>query len=179
MQTPTTTQKPVTREQAVAIAELIKEQCDAAYAELVAMRAPDPRVLDGFRHPTHARRSASRLRSGEFRPPKWMPGTVEELAREYEYAAEYAEKLRDVRRLAKTHKKVQMHIANETFADVRLIFHRMKEWLRDPNLDEVTAENILALHRERRRDLGRPKKKGPRVGEGGVLIANGAPAPHR
>jgi len=43
----------------------------------------------------------------------------------------------------------------------------------------VTAENILALHRERRRDLGRPKKKGPKIGEGGVLVASGAPAPNR
>jgi len=173
------TQNNVTREQAVAIAELIKEQCDAVYAELVAMREPDPQVLESFRYPTHARRSAQRLRSGEFRPPKWMTGTVEELAREYEYAAEYAEKIRDVRRLAKTHKKVQLHIANETFAGVRQVFHRMKEWLRDPNLDDVTAENILAIHRERRRDLGRPKKKGPKVGEGGVLVVNGAPAPNR
>ena len=168
----------VTREQAVAIAELIKEQCDAVYAELVAMRKPDSQVLQDFRTASHARRNAQRLRSGEFRP-NWLIGTVEDLAREYEYAAEYAEKIRDVRRLAKTHKQVQAHIANSTFADVRQIFHQMKEWLRDPNLDEITAENILALHRERRRDLGRPKKKGPKIGEGGVLIANGTPAPHR
>jgi hypothetical protein len=172
------TPQAVTREQAVAITELIKEQMDAAYAELVAMRAPDPQVLKGFSHPSQARKSAQRLRSGDFRP-KWMTGRVEDLAREYEYAAEYAEKIRDVRRLAKTHKKAQSHIVNSTFADVREIFHRMKEWLRDPNLDPVTAENILALHRERRHDLGRPKKKGPKIGEGGVLVTTGAPAPHR
>ncbi|HEV8436012.1 MAG TPA: hypothetical protein VGR95_21570 [Thermoanaerobaculia bacterium] len=176
-QTPMTPQ-PVTREQAVAIAELIREQCDAVWAELTAMRQPDPQVLKGFRNPSHSRRSAERLRSGEFRP-KSLTGPVEDLAREYEYAAEYAEKIRDVRRLAKTHKKVQSHIANKTFADVRQVFHRMKEWLRDPNLDEITAENILALHRERRRDLGRPKKKGPKIGEGGVLVASGAAAPNR
>ena len=172
------TPKPVTREQAVAIAELIKEQCDAMYAELVAMPKPDPEVIDEFRTASYARRTARRLRTGEFRP-KTMTGTAEELALKYDYAAEYADKVRDVRRLAKTYKKVQLHIANETFADVRQLFHQMKVWLRDPNLDEVTAENILALHRERRRDLGRPKKKGPKVGEGGVLVASGAPAPHR
>jgi len=178
VQTPMTPQA-VTRQQALAIAELIKEQCDAVYAELVAMRPPDPQVLESFRYPTHARRSAQRLRSGEFRPPKWMTGTVEELALEFEYAAEYAEKIRDVRRLAKTHKEVQVHIANETFAEVRMLFHHMKGWRRHRDLDDVTAENILALHRERRRDLGRPKKKGPKVGEGGVLVVNGAPAPNR
>ncbi|HEX3583482.1 MAG TPA: hypothetical protein VH087_17050 [Thermoanaerobaculia bacterium] len=172
------TQKPVTREQAVAIAELIKEQCDAAFAELVAMPKPDPEVIDEFRTASYARRTARRLRSGEFRPAT-LKGTPEELARKYDYAAEYADKVRDVRRLAKLYKKVQMHIASETFADVRGIFHRMKEWLRDPNLDDITAENIIALHRERRRDLGRPKKKGPKIGEGGLLVATGAPAPNR
>jgi len=172
-------QQAVTQEQALAIGELIKEQCDAVYAELVAMRRPDEQVIESFRHPSHARRSAQRLRSGEFHPPKWWTGTVEELALEFEYAAEYAEKIRDVRRLAKTHKKVQVHITNKTFADVRTLFHHMKGWRRHADIDEVTAENILALHRERRRDLGRPKKKGPKVGEGGVLVANGAPAPNR
>jgi hypothetical protein len=33
----------------------------------------------------------------------------------------------------------------------------MKGWLGDPDLDPITAENILALHRARRRDLSRPK----------------------
>jgi hypothetical protein len=113
------------------------------------------------------------------RPTGRVPWPVEELALEFEYAAEYAEKIRDVRRLAKTHKKVQVHITNETFADVRHLFHQMKEWRRHVDLDEVTAENILVLHRERRRDLGRPKKKGPKVGEGGVLVVSGAPAPNR
>ena len=177
MQTPMT-QQAVTKEQAVAIAELIKEQLEAVYAELLTMRKPDARVMEGLREPTQARRSARRLRSGEYRP-KWLTGTPEELAREYDYAAEYCDKIAGVRRLARTHKQVQLHLANETFADVRGLFHQMKAWLRDPNLDDVTAENILALHRERRRDLGRPKKKGPRIGEGGVLVASGAPAPHR
>ena len=170
----TMTQKNVTREQAVAIAELIKEQCDAAYAELAAMPKPDPEVIDQFRSASYARRTARRLRAGEFRPTS-MTGTPEDLAQKYDYAAEYADKVRDVRRLAKTHKKVQSHIVNETFADVRDLFHQMKAWLRDPHLDEVTAENILALHRERRRDLGRPKKKGPKIGEGGMLVASGTP----
>ena len=58
------TQNHVTREQAVAIAELIKEQCDAVYAELVAMRRPDRQVLESFRYPTHARRSAQRRHGG-------------------------------------------------------------------------------------------------------------------
>jgi hypothetical protein len=168
------TQKTVTPAQAAAIAELIKEQLDAAYAQLVEMRKPDPRVAEGMRGAPQARRSAMRLRSGAFRP-KWMTGTPEELAREYDYAADYADQIRDVRRLAKTLKKVQLHIANETFAEVREVFHHMKEWLRDPHLDEITAENILALHRGRRSDLGRPKRKGPRVGEGGILVSNGAP----
>lgn len=170
MHTPMT-QNPVTREQAVAIAELIKEQCDAASAELLAMPKPDPEVIDEFRTASYARRTARRLRAGEYRP-KSVTGTVEDLASKYDYAAEYADKIRDVRRLARTHKQVQWHILNETFADVRQLFHQMKEWLRDPTLDEVTAENILALHRERRRDLGRPKKKGPRIGEGGVPKAH-------
>lgn len=168
----------VTREQALALADLIKEQCDAVYAELLAMPKPDPEVVEEFRTASYARRTARRLRTGEYRP-KSLTGTAEELAQKYDYAAEYMDKVRDVRRLAKTHKKVQSHIANETFADVRDLFHQMKAWLRDPNLDELTAENILALHRERRRDLGRPKKKGPRIGEGGVLVATGAPAPLR
>jgi hypothetical protein len=141
----------------------------------MAMPQPDPEVIDNFRDASYARRTARRLRSGEFQP-KSLTGTAEELAQKYDYAAEYADKVRDVRRLAKTLKKVQMHITNETFADVRHIFHQMKAWLRDPNLDEVTAENIIAIHRERRRDLGRPKKKGPKVGEGGVLVTTGAPA---
>jgi len=177
MQTPMTPQA-VTREQAVAIAELVQEQMEAAYAELVAMREPDAEVLEHYRDASHARRTAKRLRSGEFRP-RWLSGTTEELAQKYDYAAEYADKVRDVRRLAKTHKTVQLHIVNSTFADVRELFHQMKEWFRDPNLDEVTAENILALHRERRHDLGRPKKKGPKIGEGGLLVSNGAPAPNR
>ena len=168
METPMT-QQAVTREQALAIAELIKEQLDAVYAELAAMREPDPQVLEDFRHASYARRTARRLRAGEFRP-KSLSGTVEDLAREYDYAAEYADKLRDVRRLTRAHKNVHLHIANEMFSEVRELFHQMKEWRRDMNLDKVTAENILALHRERRRDLGRPRKKGPKVGEGGVPI---------
>ena len=59
----------------------------------------------------------------QFRP-KWLTGTPEELARKYDYAAEYAERIRDVRRLAKTHKKVQSGIANETFAHVQENFIR-------------------------------------------------------
>jgi hypothetical protein len=177
MQTP---MKPnnLSREQAVAIADLIKEQMDAAYAELLAARQPDPQVMAGFRGPADLRRSAKRVRSGQFRP-SWMTQSPEELASEYDYAAEYAEMMVSVRRLAKSHKNVQLHIANETFAEVREIFHRMKEWLRDADLDDVTAENILTLHRERRHDLGRPKKKGAKVGEGGILVSNGSPAAGR
>jgi uncharacterized membrane protein YdfJ with MMPL/SSD domain len=158
----------VTREQATAIADLIKEQMDATYAKLLEARKPDPRVVQGSRDAHDLRRSARRLRSGQFRPKWATTESPEELALEFDYAAEYDDLMVSVRRLAKTHKNVELHIVNETFAEVRDAFHQMKEWLRNPELDEVTAENIVALHRERRRDLGRPKKSGPKVGEGGV-----------
>src|SRR5947209_4902581 len=135
MQTPMT-QQGVTKEQAVAIAELIKEQLEAVYAELLTMRKPDARVMEGLREPTQARRSARRLRSGEYRP-KWLTGTPEELAREYDYAAEYCDKIAGVRRLARTHKQVQLHLANETFAGVRGIFQQSNACMRVPNTEDM------------------------------------------
>jgi hypothetical protein len=145
----------VSREQAVAIAELIEERMEAEYARLIAAPKPDPRI-NVYRSAAALRRTARRLREGLFRP-SWMTESPEELARHYDYAAEYDDMVRDVRRLAKAHKKVQQHIASDLFAEVREVFHHMKGWLRDPDLDPVTAENILALHRAFRRDLGRSK----------------------
>lgn len=151
------TQNNVTRDQAVAIGELIREQMEAAYARLVAMPAPDER-LHAYASPTALRRSAARIRSGAFRP-SWMTGSPEEAAREYDHAADYCETLTDVRRLAKTHKTVQAHVAKDLFSHVKENFLRMKKWLNDPTLDPITAENILTLRRDLRRDFGRPKGK--------------------
>lgn len=151
------TQNNVTRDQAVAIGELIREQMEAAYARLVAMRTPDER-LHAYAGPTALRRSAARIRSGSFRP-SWMTGSPEEAAREYDHAADYCETLTDVRRLAKTHKTVQAHVAKDLFTQVKENFLGMKKWLNDPILDPITAENILTLRRDLRRDFGRPKGK--------------------
>ncbi len=151
------TQNNVTRDQAVAIGELIREQMEAAYARLVAMRPPDER-LHAYAGPTALRRSAARIRSGAFRP-SWMTGSTEEAAREYDHAADYCELLTDVRRLAKTHKTVQAHVAKDLFSHVKESFLHMKKWLNDPALDPITAENVLTLRRDLRRDFGRPKGK--------------------
>src|SRR5438270_362913 len=62
MQTPMTGQA-VTKEQAVAIAELIKEQLESVYAELLTMRKPDARVMEGLREPTQGRQRRSRAAS--------------------------------------------------------------------------------------------------------------------
>jgi hypothetical protein len=145
----------ISREQAVAIADLIEERMNAEYERLLAARKPDPRIV-GYRSAADLRRSARRLREGLFRP-SWMTESPEELAREYEYAAEYDDLMIGVQRLAKAHQKVRQHIGNDLFAEVRTVFHHMKGWLSDPNLDPISAENILALHRARRRDFGRPK----------------------
>jgi hypothetical protein len=88
-----------------------------------------------------------------------MTGSPEELAREYDHAAEYCELLHDVRRLAKTHKLAQEQIAKDLFTHVKENFLNMKRWLSDPGLDPITAENILTLRRDLRRDFGRPKGK--------------------
>ena len=149
------TEQNISREQAVAIADLIEERMESEYARLLAARKPDPR-LTGYRSAADLRRSARRLRAGLFRP-SWITESPEELAREYDYAAEYDDLVIDVRRLASAHKKVQQHIANDLFTEVRDIFHHMKGWLGDRDLDPITVDNILALHRARRHDLGRPK----------------------
>jgi hypothetical protein len=148
------TEQNISREQAVAIGDLIEERMETEYARLLAARKPDPRITG--RSAEDLRRSARRLREGLFRP-SWMTESPEELALLYDYAAEYEDMVVDVRRLASTHKKVRQHIASDLFAEVKDLFHHMKGWLDDPRLDPITAENILALHRARRRDLGRPK----------------------
>ena len=158
------TQNHVTRDQAMAIADLIREQMEAAYARLVAMPTPDER-LHAYAGPSELRRSAARLRAGLFRP-SWMTGTAEELAQQYESAAEYCELLHDVRRLARTHKIAQQHVAKDLFTNVKENFLVMKKWLNDPLLDPITAENILTLRRDLRRDLGRPKGKNMNVDQG-------------
>jgi hypothetical protein len=55
------TQNDVTRHRAVAIAALIREQLDAAYAKALAADKPDPRVVENFRGAHDLRRSARRL----------------------------------------------------------------------------------------------------------------------
>jgi len=147
------TQTTVTKEQALAIVELIREQMEAAYARLLTMPAPAPH-LHAYAGPTALRRSAARIRAGSFRP-SWMTGTPEEAAREYEAAAEYSETLNDVRRLAKTHKIVQEGLREELFSQVKETFLGLKKFINDPILDPITAENILTLRRDVRRDLGR------------------------
>jgi hypothetical protein len=149
------TAQNISREQAVAIGDLIEERMETEYARLLAARKPDPRIT-AYRSAADLRRSARRLRAGLFRP-SWMTESPEELALQYDYAAEYEDMVVDVRRLVSTLKKVRQHIANDLFAEVKDLFHHMKGWLDDPDLDPITAENILALHRARRRDLGRPK----------------------
>lgn len=152
------TQNNVTRDQAIAIGELIREQMEAAYARLVAMRPPDER-LHAYAGPAALRRSAERLRSGAFRPSWMTTESPEEVAREYEHAADYCETLNDVRRLARTHKCAQEYVAKDLFMHVKENFLQMKKWLNDPILDPITAENILTLRRDLRRDFGRPKGK--------------------
>jgi hypothetical protein len=147
------TQTQVTREQALAIVELIKEQTEAAYARLVAMPTPDLR-LKAYAGPSALRKSAARLRAGKFRP-SWMTGTPEETAREYEAAADYCELLCDVRRLAKTHQIVKDSLAKELFNQVKENFLGLKKHINEPWMDPITAENILTLRRDLRRDLGR------------------------
>lgn len=147
------TQNQVTREQALAIVELIKEQMEAAYARLIAMPVPDLR-LQAYAGPAALRRSAARLRAGTFRP-SWMTGTPEETAREYEAAAEFCETLTDVRRLAKTHEIVKEGLRQELFNQVKENFLGLKKFGHAEWLDPVTAENILTLRRDVRRDLGR------------------------
>lgn len=147
------TQNQVTRDQALAIVALIKEQTEAAYARLCAMPTPDLR-LHAYAGPTALRKSAARIRAGKFRP-SWMTGSAEDLAREYEAAAEYCELLTDVRRLAKTHKIVQEGLAKELFNQVKETFLGMKKFANAEWIDPVTAENMATLRRDLRRDLGR------------------------
>jgi hypothetical protein len=118
------------------------------------MPTPDLR-LHPYAGPAALRKSAARLRAGTFRP-SWMTGTPEELAREYEAAAEYCELLTDVRRLAKTHTIVQEGLAKELFNQVKENFLGLKKCINAEWLDPVTAGNILMLRRNVRRDLGRP-----------------------
>ncbi len=151
------TQTNVTKEQALAIVELIRERMEEEYARLVAMPTPAER-LHAYAGPTALRRSAARVRAGKFRP-SWMTGTPEELAQEYEAAAEYCEMLTAVRRLARTHTIVKEGLAKDLFAQVKENFLGMKKWVNDPVLDPITAENILTLRRDVRRDLGRPGRQ--------------------
>ena len=131
------TANDISREQAIAMADLIEERMEAEYAQLLAARKPHPRIT-GYRHASALRRSARRIRAGLFRPA-WMTESPEELASEYEYAAEYDDMMQDVRHVVSTHKRVQRLIASNKFAEVRDVFDDLKEWLDDP-------------------DFGRPKK---------------------
>jgi hypothetical protein len=149
------TERSLSREQAVAIADLIEERMETEYARFLAARKPDARITS-YRNASDLRRSARRLREGLFRPA-WMTDGPEELAREYEYAAEYDDLEVRVHRLTSAHKRVQQHLADNLFAEVGEVFDRLKGKLRDADLDPITVENILELRPPRRRGVGRPK----------------------
>jgi hypothetical protein len=120
------TEKPTTREEAIAIVKQIQERWVEACEELIRMPKPDAAVVKHFRNPSHSRRFARRLRAGIARPT-WMTEAPEELARKHEHAAEYVLKIREVGRLSAAYKRAHSQIANEAFAGVREIFDRMKE----------------------------------------------------
>lgn len=101
-------ENPVTREEAVALATLIKERCIAEYQELLRMPPPATGAAEVSRR--------ARLES-----------TSEELARQHEYAAAHAAKLRQVRRLASTHKKIQSQLADGTFAGMRTFYDKIHD----------------------------------------------------
>ena len=96
------TENPVTREEAVALATLIKERCIAEYQELLRM-------------------------PGEVSRRARLESTSEDLAQQHEYAAAHAAKLRQVRRLASTHKKIQSQLADGSFAGMRTFFDKIHD----------------------------------------------------
>src|ERR1041384_1220013 len=97
-----TAEPEVTREEAIAIARIVKQKMDTAYARHRAMRPPDER-LGELRGPSQTRRTARRVRAGLFRPPWMTTESAEDLANEYDYAAAYFESHINARRLASTY----------------------------------------------------------------------------
>ena len=121
------TENPISREQAIALADEIEERMETAYARLRAARKPDSRVPD-YRNASSLRRSARRIRAGIFRP-EWPNASPEEIASAYDYTAEYDDLTVDVQRLQGTHKRVQRLIESGMFAEVSEVFDRLMEKL--------------------------------------------------
>lgn len=119
------TEQPVTREEAVTFANVIRQRWIAIYADLTAMPKPDPEVLQYFRNPSQSRRFARRLRSGASRPT-WLTTTPEDLAQKHDYAAEHGTKVYQVHRLASAHKRIQSQIADGTFGELREFFEKVE-----------------------------------------------------
>jgi hypothetical protein len=150
----------MTKEEALAIRAQSQAQLDAAYADLLAARKPDTR-LTGYRSASQLRRSAARLRAGKIVPgdPDEAP---EDLAREYDYAAEYDLKVRTVERLAKEHQGLTKTLGRTLAQEVRETFRYLKVWKNDPSIEPVVRANIAELDRELRRNAGRARHKGRR-----------------
>ena len=121
------TENQVSREQAIAIADEIEDRLEAESARLRAARKPDSRVPD-YRNASSLRRSARRIRAGIFQP-EWPNATTEEIASAYDYTAEYDDMMVDVQRLESTLNRVERLIDNGMFAEVIVVFDKLKEKL--------------------------------------------------
>jgi hypothetical protein len=141
----------------VDIIEASRKELDAACVRLLNAPEPDQRVMRGYRSGTALRRTAKRLRVGVIRSN--IPDlTSEELAQKYDYAAEYNGMMAEVRRLIRENRSIEQYMAVETLAEVRTVFHRSKAWAKE-NPEPSLVANVNALHRELRRDLGRPGRR--------------------
>lgn len=121
------TANDISREQAIAMADGIEERLKTEHARLRAARTPDSRVGD-YRNASSLRRSARRIRAGIFLL-SWNTESPEEIAREYDYTAEYDDMMVDVQRLKGTHKRVQQLIASGMYSQVKEAFDHLMEKL--------------------------------------------------
>ena len=121
------TENQVSREQAIAVADEIEELMETYSARLRAARLPDSRVPD-YRNASSLRRSARRIRAVIFKPD-WPNASTEEMASAYDYTAEYEDLTVDVQRIKGTLQRVDRLIENGMFAEVSMVFDRLKEKL--------------------------------------------------
>ncbi|HEV8435804.1 MAG TPA: hypothetical protein VGR95_20515 [Thermoanaerobaculia bacterium] len=124
-----TSEPEVTREEALAMVAAIKHKMDVLSARYRTMREPDERLGD-LPGPSQLRRTARRVRAGLFKPT-WMTESAEELAREYDYAAEFIETEINARRLASRYKRMLEDVEDGFYDDVKDDFDDLKARVRD------------------------------------------------
>ena len=124
-----TSEPEVTREEALAMVAIIKRKMDVLNARYRTMREPDERLGD-LPGPSQLRRTARRVRAGLYKPA-WMTESAEELANEYDYAAEFIETEINLQRLTGRYRRMLEDVEDGFYDDVKDDFDDLKTRIRD------------------------------------------------